>query len=123
MNDLAARASLRKRFRGIDDQIGRVVAEMADYCVKPEPLRVWSDIRPVVPEGLSVAVAWTVHVIAEGPAIPDIRLPVIPDHANPHPTKLIRATDRPYEFPSMAEAERVSAEAINQLSQQLRNMI
>lgn len=127
----AGRASLRKRFQGIDEQIGRVVGQMADWELerekdgKPAPWRVFTDIRPIVPAGLSIAIGWTVHVIAHGPAIEaltgarELRMPVIPDEHNPRPGKTIQADDKPFEFSNMVAAERAAEQAISAMHNEL----
>lgn len=127
--DLAGRASLRKRFPGIDGQINRAVGEAADYLVGKRAFRVYADVLPVLTPGSSIATGWTVFVVAYGPAVRaitpngEIRMPVIPDQYAKVPGAAIKATDEPWQFRSMSEAERYGAEAVGIMEAQLRALV
>lgn len=119
---LRERAHLRKRLPGLDQAIGRAVADMADY-VHGQDLRVWARIEPQVPAGLSIATGWTVYVTARAPGLGEVTVPVIPDEHNPNPGKVIRSDDKPWVFPSMQEAERAGDAARVILEDQVRELI
>lgn len=118
----AARASLRKKLGDIDNQIGRVVAEMADHYVGPD-IRVWPVIRPVFIEGTRICRGWTATVNARIPGYDPIVMPVIPDEFNPRPGKVIKAEDQPHEFRAMEHAERAAEDAVTAMRQQLKKMM
>lgn len=115
------RAKLRTRFPNLDQSIGRTVADMADYYVEEKP-RVWTDVRPLQRDGLSVAGRWVAYVHGRHPKLEEGTWPVIPDEHNPRPDKLIKADDPPHVFWSMIEAERHAEEAAANLLQQLKEV-
>lgn len=123
------RAALRKRFPGLDEQIGRAVGAMADHCVGERAWRVFGDVRPVCVPGISLAIGWTAHVIATGPAVHhlsesgEVRMPVIPDEFNPRPGGLIEPEDPPYQFSSMLGAEHACVVACDEMSKTLHNLL
>jgi hypothetical protein len=118
---LSDRAHLRKRIRGLDEAIGRSVADMADH-VHGEGLRIWVRVEPQIPEGLAIATGWTVHVTARIPGLGEITMPVIPDEHNPNPGKVIHSDDKPWVFPSMQAAERGGEVARAALEDQVREL-
>lgn len=130
-SSIAGRAHLRKRFPGIDAMIGRAVGEMADYYHGNEApdFHTCADIRPNLAAGLGIATSWNVWIVATGTQIKRIdesgtlRMPVIPDEHNPRAGGVIKATDKPWDFKSMAEAERYAELAEMEMRKDLRELL
>lgn len=122
ISTLSDRAHLRKRFPGIDQAIGHAVADMADH-VHGQDLRVWVQIEPQVPKGLTIATGWTAYVTARAPGLGEVTVPVIPDEHNPNPGKVIHSGDKPWVFRSMQEAERAGDAARVILEDQVRDIV
>lgn len=110
------KVSLMRRFPGIGDQIGRMVAEFADY-EQGVRLRTWADIRPERPGPLpSRWVAWACARYNDQ----HWRFPVIEDDGS---DRLIKESDPPQQFVTLAEAERAAEKSRSALETELLKQI
>lgn len=105
MSTRAGLASLRRRFPGFEESLGRCVHEAAELCVEHKPVRGWIQVRPLDPNDPLPGrwVAFIHAVVTETKQ--EICLPVIPDEFNSRPDKIVRAGDTPHVFTYMSEAE------------------
>lgn len=98
--DMAGRASLRRRFTGIDSSIGRCVADWANAEQGPA-VRGWYDVRAMD----TLPGMWAAWLVARLPDGTEYRIPCIPDEFNPREDKIVRPEDKPHIFKTMEAAE------------------
>lgn len=109
--------SLLRRLPGVGDQIGRMVAEFADY-EQGIRLRTWADIRPERPNDPlpSRWVAWACARYNDQ----YWRFPVIDDDGS---DRIIKESDQPDRFVTLPEAERAAEKARCALETELLEQI